>query len=157
MFSPGMGGHVLPLLLVLIVAFLSYRSALPVSHKRRLDLNVGNHLLKVKVAETPYELVRGLLGSRILQENEGMLFVLPEGTKPNFHMKEMKMPLDIAFIDKHGVILDLQEMDPREENRLYPSSDKARYALEVHRGWFERRRVRKGDFVRPHFSSLSRR
>jgi len=48
----------------------------------------------------------------LLPENRGMLFVYPESQPLVFWMKNTRIPLDIAFADEYGVIVDIQQMEP---------------------------------------------
>jgi len=143
-------------LVTLLSLLLGFRFVfLPAEPKGLINLRVGEALLKVRVAEAPLELERGLSGVPLLRKNEGMIFVLPQKKAVQFHMKGVGFPLSIAFIDRQGVILGIKEMNPREPNQFHPAPRKARYALEVRQGWFERNRVKAGDLVRPQSRTLS--
>ncbi len=144
-------------LAILLSLLLGFRFVFPPSEPKGLtDLRVGEALLKVRVAEAPLELERGLSGVPSLGKDEGMIFVLPQKKVVHFHMKDVGFPLSIAFIDRNGIILGIKEMNPREPTQLYSAPRKARYALEVRQGWFERNRVKAGDLVRPESSTLSK-
>lgn len=156
MVNTGIRGQGWKVVLVLAVAFLSYRFVFPVARPEGIPLTVGGHPLKVRVADTPEEREKGLSGFARLGEGEGMLFVLPDGKKTSFSMEGVRFPLSIAFIDRNGVIIDLKEMDPSQKDRLYSSLKKARYALEVRQGWFRGHKIKGGDLVRPQFHPLSR-
>jgi uncharacterized membrane protein (UPF0127 family) len=142
------------LIQALLTLLLGIQSLLPGPREEGVELSVGEALLKVKVADTPEELARGLSRVSFLPENEGLLSVLPEGQRPSFHMKGVRFPLSIAFLDKSGVIQGFKELELGNDI-FYPSHPDARYALEVRRGWFRKHGVEEGDLVRPKFSTLS--
>ena len=103
--------------------------------------------LEVEVADT--QAARGLgLGKRAeLDFNRGMFF----DKAGAYWMKDVKIPLDILFLDGDGVILEKQSMDPQpdgEELKLYrPLSAYAESALETSRNWMELNDVGVGDRV----------
>jgi uncharacterized membrane protein (UPF0127 family) len=88
------------------------------------------------------------MGRTELGENRGMLFVFEEEQRLSFWMKDTHIPLSIAYIDSEGRIVDIQDMKPLDDELPdYTSSEPARYALEVNRGFFEERGVEVGDKV----------
>ena len=109
-------------------------------------LRVGGHEVRAEVADRESERRRGLMGRDSLPEDHGMLFVYPEQRTLSFWMRDTKIPLDIAFVDRRGVIVDVQTMEPETEE-LHRSRQPAMYALEMAAGWFEEHGVEVGDRV----------
>jgi uncharacterized membrane protein (UPF0127 family) len=70
-----------------------------------------------------------------------ILFIFPRDYSSAFHMRNVHAPLDIAFIDSSGMIVDIQRMSTyflgARENPLYSPSVPARAALEADVGFFE--------------------
>ncbi len=99
---------------------------------------------KIYYATTPETLAKGLMGIKNLPENAGMLFVFPFPKIISFWMKDTFIALDIAFVDEHGIITEINEMTPHDDTHLI-STDKCKYALEVNRGWFSKHGYRVGD------------
>ena len=81
-----------------------------------------------------------------LEENQGMLFVYPEQRTLGFWMKDTLIPLDIAYIDREGRIVDIQQMEP-QTTETHDSAAPAMYALEMNQGWFEANGIRIGDLI----------
>jgi len=52
-----------------------------------------------------------------------------------FWMRNTLIPLSIAFIDKDGVIVHIEDMEPQTED-LHLSPSLYRYAIEVNQGWY---------------------
>lgn len=103
----------------------------------------------VEIAASPEARKRGLMHRKEMGEAAGMLFVYPAERRLCFYMKNTFIPLDIAFITKNGRITEIRSMQPLDETPVC-SSVKAKYALEVRRGFFERRGISAGeklDFV----------
>lgn len=102
--------------------------------------------LLVEIAASPEERRRGLMGRKKLDENTGMLFIFPQEDHRNFWMKNTYIPLSIAFIDKNGVITQIEYMYPeRDESKSF---DRVKYALEVNKDWFKKNKIKSGDVVR---------
>ncbi|HMA66390.1 MAG TPA: DUF192 domain-containing protein [Desulfosalsimonadaceae bacterium] len=109
-----------------------------------VKLAIGERVYAVELAATPEARKKGLMYRKELAEDSGMLFVYPEEDYRFFYMKNTFIPLSIAFINKDMKIIDIRRMKPLEETPIR-SAGKARYALEVNRGFFQRRGVSVGD------------
>jgi uncharacterized membrane protein (UPF0127 family) len=80
-------------------------------------------------------------------KDEGMLFVYERQDWLSFWMKNTPLPLSIAFIDKDGKIVDIQDMESFSLD-THTSAYPARYALEMNRGWFAKEGIKAGDLVK---------
>jgi len=107
-------------------------------------LKIGGHPLVVEVADTPGEQVMGLMNRESLPADRGMLFVFEEPKRAFFWMKNTSIPLDVAFLDADGVILEIQPLVPYEETRVASKSDQVAYAIETNRDWFSSRGLKPG-------------
>ena len=107
-------------------------------------LKIGDHNLTVEVADTPSEQVMGLMNREFLPPDRGMIFVFEEPKQAFFWMKNTSIPLDVAFLDSEGVILEILPLVPFEETRLASKSDKVAYAIETNRDWFASRGLKPG-------------
>jgi uncharacterized membrane protein (UPF0127 family) len=102
--------------------------------------------LNIEVPDTPTKFKLGLMFRESLEEDSGMLFIFEEVGQRFFHMKDTKIPLDIAFVKEDGTIESIKELDPY--NILPVASEgEVLYALEVNRGWFTEHNVKVGDTV----------
>ena len=88
----------------------------------------------------------GLMFRESLDTNSGMLFIFDEVAEQSFHMRETKIPLDIAFIREDGIIESIKELEPFDESPVY-SEGEVLCALEVNRGWFAENNVEVGDEI----------
>jgi uncharacterized protein len=100
--------------------------------------------IDLELARTPQEQARGLMFRDYLPPDSGMLFVYTFESRESYWMYNTLIPLSIAFIDRDGTIVDIQDMarlnnpsDQAEAQRVvYPSAAPYWYALEVNSGWF---------------------
>jgi len=107
-------------------------------------LRIGDHKLTVEIAETPGEQVLGLMNRESLAHDRGMIFLFGTPKKAFFWMKNTSIPLDVAFLDVEGVILEILPLVPFEETRVASKSDKVAYAIETNRDWFFSRGLKPG-------------
>ena len=100
----------------------------------------------VELAKTPYKQSQGLMFRKELQPDSGMLFAF-DGPKPlSFWGMNTFIPLDIAFIDEHGIIKDLKRIKQHDLTSV-KSSCPCKFALEVSDGWFKENGFAVGDFM----------
>jgi uncharacterized membrane protein (UPF0127 family) len=100
--------------------------------------------LKVEVADNDEFRTSGLMNRKKLRADSGMLFIFPNEVFLQFWMKDTYIPLDIAFISKRGIINEFYAMKPLDISTRYQSTLPAQYALEVNRGWFEKKCINRG-------------
>ena len=104
--------------------------------------------VEVEIADDQAEQQRGLMERTELAENTGMLFVFDREERRSFWMRNTLIPLSIAYIDSEGRIVDIQDMEPRDDiPPNYVSAEPAQYALEVNQGFFDERGIEVGDEV----------
>jgi hypothetical protein len=110
-------------------------------------LRVRGRALDVEVVRTPEERAIGLMFRETLAPDSGMLFIFDTTRHLGFWMKNTLIPLDIAFADDNGIIVDIQRMAPLDTTTGHVSSAPARYAVEANLGWFAGAGVRAGDTI----------
>lgn len=108
-----------------------------------LPLHIGSQLFQVEFASTPRARERGLMGRTQLAANGGMLFKFEQAAPHCFWMRNTPLPLSIAFIDSHGRIASLADMQPHSD-ALHCARTNVRYALEVAQGGFAQRGIAAG-------------
>ncbi|MDH3732048.1 MAG: DUF192 domain-containing protein [Gemmatimonadota bacterium] len=123
----------------------------PVQQDYRLEgdkvpIRVAGIEIQVEIADDEAERSKGLMFRESLPEDEGMLFVYESARPLGFWMRNTLIPLDIAYIDEQGRIVDIQQMEPRDETTRWSKAD-AMYALEMNVGWFAANSVTVGDLI----------
>ncbi len=109
-------------------------------------LRIKTHDLRVEVANTEDTRRRGLMYRDRLAQNSGMIFVYQRPEATAMWMKNTRVALSVAFIGANGRILNIADMEPYSE-QAHASSGEAAYALEMNRGWFSKRKIKRGDRV----------
>ncbi len=103
-------------------------------------IGLNNKRLLVEVADTPVKHKVGLMFRKSLKKDRGMLFIFDYPQILSFWMKNTLIPLDIGFFDENKRLFEVFSMKPKS-NRVYSSSNRAKYALEVNRGWFKKSNI----------------
>ncbi|OHD08574.1 MAG: hypothetical protein A2086_13070 [Spirochaetes bacterium GWD1_27_9] len=129
------------LLLIIFVIFSCYTSDFP-----KVEIKMKDKIYKIEVAVTEKQREKGLMLRKTLDKNSGMLFIYGRSQNLYFYMKNTFLPLDIAFIDSEGKIINIEKMQPLDETTI-SSKGEAMYALEVNRGFFERINIKVGDKI----------
>ncbi len=116
-------------------------------------IEIGKATLKAEFALTGEEQQRGLMNRTQIPENFGMLFVFSDDDYRSFWMKNTFIDLSIAYIGANKKILEIIDMKAVSSSLdadppSYPSTVKAKYALEVNKGWFQKNKIKVGDKIK---------
>ncbi len=117
-------------------------------HVAVISSSTGEHKIKVEIADDDEERRVGLMYREELAPGTGMLFDFGETRPVSMWMKNTLIPLDMAFIDKSGVIRRIAENTTPRSLESIPSGTPVSAVLEVNAGVFERLGVKPGDKVK---------
>jgi uncharacterized membrane protein (UPF0127 family) len=133
-----------PLLwLTFIPLVMTCHMAIAKTRHPTLELIIGEYQIKVEIVSTPTLRMQGLMNRHNLPENHGMLFVFSETSTHCMWMHNTKIPLSAAFIDDHGIIVNIADMQPNTDDN-HCSSAPVHYAIEMGSGWFQDRGIKQG-------------
>ena len=119
-----------------------------------LKMFVGTVELQVEQARTEKQIQTGMMFRKKMADNQGMLFIHPDVRERGYWMKNVTVPLSIAYIDPAGRILEVHDLEPLNTNSVFSVSQNIQYALEVPQGWFKRKGVGPGAMVMTEKGSL---
>ena len=108
-----------------------------------VELKAGMHLIRAEVAADFSSRARGLMHRKALAPNAGMLFIFDDAALHCMWMKNTYIALSVAFMDAQGTIVNIADMQPHSEDS-HCAARPALYALEMERGWFEKRGIKPG-------------
>jgi len=116
------------------------------------EVKIGERTVKVTLADTPDKRTKGLSGTTLLAEDNGMLFVFEsKDTFPSFWMKDMLIPIDIIWIND-GKIAKIDKNipspvagTPDSSLKLYRPDKPIDYVLEVNAGFSDKNDLKVGD------------
>lgn len=107
---------------------------------------LGSKALNVTVADEPQERIQGLSSVASLGDFNGKLFVFDTDEKHGIWMKDMLFPIDIIWIDKNLLVVDIAEnVDPATYPRVYAPKTESRFVLEVNAFFVSTTKVAVGD------------
>jgi uncharacterized protein len=104
---------------------------------------IGEKAIEMEVAATEDVREQGLMFRTQLPPNHGMLFVYPSARWIEMWMKNTLIPLDVAFLNGQGIIINIETMEPLTLTH-HPSKGYAFYSLEMAGGWFAKNGIRPG-------------
>ena len=128
---------------LLAALLLCVSSSLAQADLPEVPLAIGGHKLTAEVASTDAQRSTGLMHRRMLPENRGMLFIFPDVAMHGMWMMNTFVPLSVAFLDREGRIINIEDMQPQTQNS-HTAAKPAKYALEMNLGWFAKRGIKPG-------------
>jgi uncharacterized membrane protein (UPF0127 family) len=111
-----------------------------------IPLTAGMHVIQAEVAATDADRQQGLMHRRQMGPNEGMVFLFDAPAGVCMWMKNTFVPLSVAFIDKEGKIVNIEDMQP-QTTESHCAKSVVRYALEMNRGWFQKKNIKPGSVI----------
>jgi uncharacterized protein len=109
-----------------------------------MKLFLGTNEISAELARTQSQWQTGMMYRKTIGESESMLFIFPMPHRASFYMKNTVVPLSCAYIDAEGVILEIHDLKPLDEQPVPAKTDRVQFVLETAQGWFERHHVSAG-------------
>ena len=106
---------------------------------------VADQLILVEFAQTEAEREIGLSGQNFDKNSFRMVFVFENPKRVNFWMKNTRIDLSIAFIDKNNRIKQIESLKANSLKTISSRSEQIKYAFEVPRGYFTKMGIKVGD------------
>lgn len=104
----------------------------------------GVILKNVEVAMTKQKMAIGLAKREVIEN--AMIFVFPKEENLHFWMKDTLADISIGFIDENMNLFQIDEMKTATLD-IHSSKQKAKYALELEKNGFEKRKVKVGNKI----------
>ena len=110
----------------------------------RFPIAIGASSLKVRLALTELEQTTGLMTTKALPKDEGMLFAYREPRRLAFWMKNVPYDIDIGYFDTTGRLDEVARLRAEDLEPVDTKSENIRYAVEAPAGWYADHGVRPG-------------
>ena len=124
---------------------------------------IGNNTIKLEVAQTQDEIMRGLMYRTSLPEDTGMVFLFRPPRKVRFWMAHCFISLDMLFIKDGKIIKICENVPPCKEAReedcpTYPSEEPIEVSevVEVINGYAKRHNIKEGDAITFSFPAIKK-
>lgn len=98
------------------------------------NANAEIRRLNIEIADNEIESHQGLMNRSKLNENDAMLFSFDEPKVQTFYMKDTRIPLDLLYISKDSVVLEVSKNAKPYDETTIPSSVESQYVLEINGG-----------------------
>jgi uncharacterized membrane protein (UPF0127 family) len=131
--------------LIMIIAAMQHTSQ-AAEITKKFPLKINNAAITIDVANTAESRATGLMGVKQLSPNSGMLFAFPKEKIVSMWMKNTLIELAAIFIDKEGVIVNIETMKPLS-TRSHKSKSPAKYVLGVNPEWMISNQIMPGQRV----------
>jgi hypothetical protein len=148
MFPPMRRWHLI--LLALALATRAWADDTPQAAQPTLPaipLTIAGKTLTAEVADTEKERETGLMFRKGLADGTGMLFVFDVPQHVDFWMKNTLVPLSVAYVNPAGMIMEIHDMQAKDEHPVPSQFDSIAYALEVPQGWFTNNGIMAGTSI----------
>lgn len=105
--------------------------------RQSVCLTIGAGVFNARLATTESARSKGLAGVDDLGPNEALLMVFPYEKDWSVWMKDMKVPIDVVWLDSQGKVLYIvTDISPENSDKVIytPKSDAVSYILELPAG-----------------------
>ncbi|MDP6455512.1 MAG: DUF192 domain-containing protein [SAR202 cluster bacterium] len=114
---------------------------------------VSGKTFHVRVAADDYARSTGFRNKVAIFDDDAMMFIHPQEGHWSYDTRDIMIPLDILFLDRHFVIVDIQTTSvelvgtPDDELRIYRPSLPAMYVMQIKGGMSDAIGIAVGDHV----------
>lgn len=112
-----------------------------------VNMDIGNKKFVIELALTDDQQQMGLMYRDSMPADHGMIFVFPDEQERSFWMKNTRIPLDIAYLDKTGKVVSIKQMRPFDLTGVN-SEKPAKYAIEFNVNVASQAGLKVGDTVK---------
>jgi len=120
--------------------------------KKTKIVTIANQRFKVTVASLQQEQEVGLSETKSLQPDQGMIFLFSKPDYYRFWMKNMKIPIDIIYINQNSIVTIKNNVQPPKNNNenltIYIPTEPADKVLEIQAGLSKKYNFKNGDEVK---------
>ena len=99
--------------------------------------NNKSKFLSLDIADTFEKRSYGLMNREKIETNEGMLFIWEDSEIREFWMKNTYFNLDLFFVNKYGVIVEVFKNAKAFDEKKIISKEKVKYVLEMKAGYIK--------------------
>ncbi len=103
----------------------------------KIEFNESFAKIEIEIADSHEERKKGLMFRNHLDPGTGMLFIYDYPQRVGFWMKNTKIPLDIVFADKRGVVVNISKNTEPLSTNLINGGNNIQYVLEINAGMSE--------------------
>lgn len=103
--------------------------------------------IDIEIADDDYQRELGLMNRKSMLETQGMLFIFPFAKYQSFWMRNTFISLDMIFVDENREIVTIHKNTKILSDESYPSTQPAKYVVEVVSGFTDKYNIVIGDKI----------
>lgn len=107
-------------------------------------LHIGNGVFDARIASTQVTREKGLGGVTNLSSRQAMIFAFPSDAEWQMWMKDMKVPIDIVWLDKDKTVIHSVINVSPDNSAIFSSTSPARYVVELPAGTVDDQHIQAG-------------
>lgn len=132
------------IILIFFLFFIAFLWFWFLETKEYKEIEIGSSKIKVELAISETDKIKGLSFRQNFGQSQGLLFVYAKPARPNFWMKQMNFPIDIIWIAQNQVIGFEKNLLPEGENpkKIYQPPNEIDFVLEVPAGFIEANNIK---------------
>ena len=136
------------LILILGSFYFVLKQPAPSKYQGLILIHIGSVEVKVQVADTSVERMKGLSGQRGFEEGTGMFFIFDKPAIQGFWMKDTLFSIDIVWINENLEVIGIERaVSPTTFPKVFYSPGEIRYVLELPAEYSEENGIDTGDKV----------
>ncbi|PJE73909.1 MAG: hypothetical protein COV01_03645 [Candidatus Taylorbacteria bacterium CG10_big_fil_rev_8_21_14_0_10_41_48] len=140
---------ILFLILIGVSAVVEKRSQVSKTESNKIvTLAIGDSVFDTEIARDDSSRSLGLGGRDALDSHSGMIFIFDYSDLWGIWMKDMKISIDVLWLDEKGRIVSIEEnMSPESYPKIFFPTIRSRYVIELSSGTFATSGASIGDVV----------
>ncbi len=103
--------------------------------------------IDIEIADDEAKREVGMMGRPVMEERQGMLFILEEEQLASFWMRNCPLSLDMIFINKQGEIITIHKNTKPFSDDSYSATAMTLFVLEVNAGFTDKYGIKEGDMM----------
>ncbi len=116
----------------------------PAPASTQFTLHVSGNTIRAKLALTELELATGLMHTKSLPADEGILFLYRDSGRRAFWMVNVPYDIDAGYFTADGTLDEVVRLRANDATPVPSDSDRIRYVLEAPAGWFSAHGLKRG-------------
>ena len=118
-----------------------------VNEQTYFPISIEGHELQLQLALSSAEQKKGLMHREQLPQGHGMLFLFDYPDQRSFWMRNTSIPLDIAYFDGNGRLMEIHPLYPFDETSVMSRSHEILIAIETNQEWFAQKGIKTGALI----------
>jgi len=103
--------------------------------------------IDIEIADDEAKREVGMMGRPVMEERQGMFFILEEDQLASFWMRNCPLSLDMIFINKQGKIVTIHKNTKPFSDDSYSATAMTLFVLEVNAGFTDKYNIKDGDIM----------